>query len=300
MLKPPYKFLQTTDGVRLRYNLWRCNADHRRGTFLILGGRTEFMEKYQETIQEITGRGFNAFSFDWRGQGGSQRLLKNATKGYVQSYDHYVSDLKQMLEEAVASECPKPIYILAHSMGAHIAMHYLGRYAHDIKAVVLSAPMVNINTAPLPPSVLRILSQWMVCIGQHGVMLPGQHPHDALYESFEHNRLTSDRVRFQRVQQMLLEKPDLAVGGVTFGWLTATFNAIDKLHAAGFIQNVDLPVLLVLAGCEQVVSNAATQHLAEKLPKKEIAFIKGARHEILQERDTFRLQFWRAFDRFMA
>ena len=46
-----------------------------KGTVLILGGRGEFMERYFETMNDLMRRGFAVASFDWRGQGGSDRLL---------------------------------------------------------------------------------------------------------------------------------------------------------------------------------------------------------------------------------
>lgn len=300
MQQPPYQFIKAADGVHLRCNYWRCRKTSARGTFLILGGRGEFMEKYQETIEEINRRGFNAFSFDWRGQGGSQRLLADASKGYVQSYDHYLSDLEQMIGVLDARHCPKPWFILAHSMGSHIALHYLGRQANKIDAAILTAPMVDINTSPMPRPVLQWLSRYMVRKGRQGILLPSTHRNDVLNSAFKSNRVTSDPERFFRVQQMLRKQPELAVGGVTYGWLAATFDAIDTLHAPGFAQGVDLPVLMVLAGADQVVLNAAALDLSASLPQKEIMVIHEARHEILQERDEIRLQFWRELDIFLG
>lgn len=299
MSKSPYRFFQTSDGLQLRYNRWHCQSDRCRGTVFLMGGRTEFMEKYHETISDLNGRGLDVFSFDWRGQGGSQRLLSDPTKGHVQTYDHYISDLEQLMDMALPIACPKPWFVLAHSMGAHIALHYLSRYAHNITAAVLLAPMVNINTAPLPTAVLRSWSRWMVRWGRQGLVLPGSHHGDGLHKAFNHNRLTSDPIRFQHVQQILRSQPHLAVAGTTFGWLAATFDAIDTLQSPGFVQNVNVPSLMVLAGGDQVVSNAAAQNIAEKLDDNTLVTIPKARHEILMERDSLRLKFWQAFDVFV-
>jgi lysophospholipase len=295
----PYRFFLTSDGLRLRYGCWPGKPKDCRGTVVILGGRAEFMEKYLETIEEINGRGYDVFTFDWRGQGGSQRLLGDRTKGYVQSYCDYVSDLKQMLDEALSLCCPKPLYLLAHSMGGHIALRYLGQCAHPIAGGVVVAPMVGIHTAPMHPVALRIFCRWMVRMGRHGVVLPGSHRNDMLIKSFKDNRLTSDPVRFRRVQQIVVDQPQLAVAGVTLGWLAATFDAIEALHATGYVESIETPILLVLAGRDKVVSNAATLKLADKLPDNKVVVIPEARHEILQERDSLRMQFWRAFDLFV-
>lgn len=299
MLIPPYASFDTSDGVRLRYGYWSSQSTHRQGTVVLLGGRAEFMEKYLETIGEINGRGLDVFSFDWRGQGGSRHLLADTTKGHVSSYDDYVNDLKQLLEKTLAPDCPKPIYLLAHSMGAHIALHYLSQCPHTIQGAVLLAPMVGIHTRPMPPAVLGAVSHLMAGMGWQRVVLPGPHRNDLFNKSFERNRLTSDPVRFQRAKQILLEQPQLAVAGVTFGWLSATFRAIERLHAPGFIERIEIPILLFLAGNDKIVSNDATLRLVRKLPDKKIISLPQARHEILQERNDIQYKFWHAFDAFV-
>jgi lysophospholipase len=45
-----------------------------RGTVVLLQGRNECIEKYYETIRHFTGRGLWVATFDWRGQGRSDRL----------------------------------------------------------------------------------------------------------------------------------------------------------------------------------------------------------------------------------
>ncbi len=265
----------------------------------MLGGRAEFIEKYLETIDDLNGRGFDVLSFDWRGQGGSQRLLRNTAKGHVACYDDYVTDLKQVLDKVLCASCPKPLYLLAHSMGAHIALHYLRQNEHGISRAVLVAPMVDINTAPMPPFALRTLSRWMLGIGWQQLVLPGPHHNDVFNKSFEHNRLTSDPVRFKRAKQVLREQPQLAVAGVTFGWLAATFDSIDMLHSPGYLDSVKIPMLVFVAGRDRIVSNTATHRLVRRMPNCKIVVIEEARHEILQELDSLRSQFWLAFDDFV-
>ena len=59
---------------------------------------------------------------DWRGQGGSDRLMRDAHRGHVKSFFHYTSDLDQFFEEIVLPDCRGPYYVLAHSTGALIAL----------------------------------------------------------------------------------------------------------------------------------------------------------------------------------
>lgn len=71
---------RTRDGYKIRYALWPRTSDKRLGTVCLFGGRGEFIEKYFETITDLRRRGFAVAIMDWRGQGGSDRLLKNPAK----------------------------------------------------------------------------------------------------------------------------------------------------------------------------------------------------------------------------
>lgn len=294
-----YGFLFTADGMRLRYGRWATPAIPCLGSVLVLTGRAEFMEKYLETIQELNSRGFDVFSFDWRGQGLSGRMLDDAQKGYVGSYDQYLTDLDFVLKDMVAPEAREPLMILAHSMGAHIALRYLDRTVEGIAKAVLLAPMVDILTAPAPQRFSRWLCRFMVRKGFGSAIFPGSDHHNPFKRSFARNRFTSDAARFSRTQQHIRQNPHLDAGGVTYNWLAATFDSIDMLQDAEFGKQLQTPILLVMAGNDQVVCNKATERLSIKLPVHRMKCIKKARHEILQENDSLRTEFWRAFDQFM-
>ena len=116
---------------------------------------------------------------------------------------------------------------------------------------------------------------------------------------FSYNRLTHDPGRFRRTKKLLQDNPDLAVDGVTFGWLNATFHSIDILSDKGYAEGIALPILIVAAGADQVVSLQAQKAICKRLPHAQIITIPSARHEILIETDSMRHAFWRAFDRFI-
>ncbi len=293
-------FLRTTDGLRLRYGYWPAYRPTRAATVLLLGGRTEFLEKYGEVIGELTVRGYDVYGFDWRGQGLSDRLLADPRKCFVSSYDQYVMDLDFILHNLVYPRSRGPVVMLAHSMGAHVLLRYLDRDHHGIACAVLTAPMIDIRTHPLPPAWVRWLSRRMVQAGRESWNVPAADRHNPFAASFSRNRLTSDSVRFQRTRRFVARNPGLSSADVTFGWLAATFASIDKINAPSFGARIKVPVLMVLSGCDRVVYNPAARRLALQLPEVSIGLIAGARHEILQERDAFRKQFWAAFDGFAA
>jgi lysophospholipase len=56
---------------------------------------------------------------------------------------------------------------------------------------------------------------------------------------------------------------------------------------------------MLAAGADSIVSSAAIERFAARLPAGSHGVIEGARHEILQEQDGFRAQLWAAFDAFV-
>ena len=77
--------LKTRDGVSLRFARWHPPPG-RKGTVCLFQGRAEFIEKYFETVRDLRARGFAVATLDWRGQGMSERALRNPRKGYVRSF----------------------------------------------------------------------------------------------------------------------------------------------------------------------------------------------------------------------
>ena len=62
---------------------------------------------------------------------------------------------------------------------------------------------------------------------------------------------------------------------------------------------IDQPILMVAAGGDTIVSGSAIEGFASRLPAGSHLVIEGAKHEILQELDRYRAQFWAAFDAFV-
>ena len=59
------------------------------------------------------------------------------------------------------------------------------------------------------------------------------------------------------------------------------------------------PILLVAAGRDEVVSTPAIEAFGRNLLAGRHLILAGSRHEILQEQDHYRDQFWAAFDAFV-
>lgn len=293
-------FFTAADGLSIRYGIWPVEAGLCRGSVLLLNGRKEFLEKYAETIAELNIRGFTVFSIDWRGQGLSARLLTDRNKGHVGSYRDYLRDLSRFVDRIVLPAAQRPVIVLAHSMGAHIALRFLHDQPAGVDRAVLTSPMIDIQTAPCPRRLAGALARGAVTAGLSAVSVPGAAARSVLKRSFEGNPLTSDRRRFDIEKQAVIRCIDLAVGPPTFGWLAATVESIAVLHRDGFLEAVTTPLLMVAAGEDPLVSESAQRDACDRLPHCRFLLLPDARHEVLMECDRIRAEFWNAFDRFTA
>ena len=144
-------YFKTGDGIQLRYATAPRKQGPQRGTVCLVQGRTEFIEKYFETIADFQSRGFAVATFDWRGQGMSSRALADHRKSHVRDFREYDEDLATFLEQVVKPIGAGALLALAHSMGAHILLRTLHDRPRAFCAAVLSAPMLAVSTRGYPP-----------------------------------------------------------------------------------------------------------------------------------------------------
>ena len=288
--------MTTFDGRQVRYCLWPQTGESRRGTVCLFGGWGEFIEKYFETVDDLRRRGFAVATMDWRGQGGSDRLLPNPAKGHVEDFAHYEADLSQFMSEIVLANCPAPFLGMAHSMGGHILLRAVLNNPNWFERLILSAPMIDIDRELTRSLFLRLAIELLALIGFDKVFVPGGTSRPSGLEPFEGNDLTSDKARYERTRELLEAEPRLGLGAPTIGWLRAAARSILWINAPGRAEGLQVPTFIVAAGEDAVVSTRMTQRFADRARAVGCQVIAGSRHEILQERDAIRSQFWAAFD----
>ncbi len=291
-------YFTSDEGISIRYHHWLNTKSRPNGTVILLGGRKEFLEKYNETAGDLNRMGFDVYSFDWRGQGLSTRMLSDRSRGFILDYNEYLHDLQVFFDTVIPANTRRPIYFLAHSMGAHLAIRFLHRRRTGIDGAVLSAPMIDIFTAPYPSWLVKLLIQMAVKSGRRDAVVPGSRKRSERDWHFEGNPLTSDKKRFQAEKGALEANPALAVDAVTFGWLAATMNSIDYFKTPGYLEEIKTPVLMVCAGEDRIVSVSAQMEACARLPDCRLVTIPTSRHEILMENDAIRVTFWQAFRKF--
>lgn len=262
---------------------------------MLLAGRSEFIEKYFEVIADLQKRGFCIATMDWRGQGLSERLLPVREKGHIQDFGVFRSDLRLLGEKVVCEQLPGPYVLMSHSMGGTPALQMLADGDETYCAAVFCAPMTRLFDGLARRIGIRLMAQAATRIGLSRQSIAGVKEHSM---AFEGNILTSDRARHDRFRDLQSAAPNATIREPTYGWIRSATEAMDDLHRPGRFQRLKTPVLIVSAENDHLVRSSDHQWLAKKSPLIDCVTIKGARHEILMERDVYRDQFWAAFDAF--
>jgi lysophospholipase len=287
------------DGISIRYARWDTTAEHRLGTVCLFQGRTEFIEKYFETITDLRRRGFAVATMDWRGQGGSSRLLKNPMKGHVENFADYDADVISFMTGIVLPDCPPPYFCLAHSMGGHVVLRLTQTKSCWWERMVLCSPMIGFAGRRPRNRMSAVAAEIATFFGLGDAFIPHSGDYVPYTAPFDANVLTSDRLRYERARDMVRAAPHLSIGAPTFGWFTAAASSMRQINSPEFQENVRVPVLLIAAGNDKIVSTLAAERFASQIKNCRHLVLAGSRHEILQERDQLREQFWAAFDAYI-
>jgi lysophospholipase len=265
-----------------------------RGSLIYQSGRGDFIEKYLEACHHWHRRGWDVQGFDWRGQGGSGRLRPGSRADDRTSFDPLIDDLVAFVTQWRATT-PGPHVLVAHSMGAHVALRACAERGLDLDALVLVAPMLALQTRRLP----RVVASAAVALARAIGLGPRAAVRDRIDHPLRYLRLTASRERYDDSQWWKRTDPALGMGAPTWNWLGAALAGSRRLLAADRLEQVRTPMLLMTAGLDRLVDNAVTRVVARRLPDATLADYPGARHELLREADGDRVAAFAAIDAFL-
>lgn len=286
-------------GVPIRYALWEPTDGTLRGTICLFNGRGECIEKYFETVTDLRARGFAVATMDWRGQGGSGRMLPNPRKGFVEDFVDFDRDLTRFMQDIALPDCPAPFFALAHSTGGNILLRAARARSVWFERMVLVSPLLHLPEGLIPQGAACRIAEFLGFLGLGSAYAPGYGDTPADTVPLAKNVLTRDAARLARNAAIYEHHPELAVGGPTVQWIYAACRSMHELADPDFPLGVSLPVLIFGGTGDKVVSIRAMERLAHRLRVGSYLEILGAYHELLMERDEVREQLWAAFDAFI-
>lgn len=287
----------TAEGSRLRWG--HLAAPSPRASCVLVGGFTEFVEKYFETIGDLVASGVSVWCLDWLGQGGSQRpaVLPNRPRG--RQFDRDARDLAAFAA-AVLPRKGKRI-LIAHSMGGAIALLCLAAHPGSFDAAILSAPMLGLATGSIPAATARLIAGTATLSGLGGLFVPGARQwHSTARHTPALSRTSSDPERC-RVHQAWLEAcPELTVEGPTYSWLDAAFRVTERIQRTDFLARIATPTLIGSAGIEVFVDRRMHHRAATTMPDCTLVELTHSKHEPFLEADAVRDRWFAAIEQFLA
>lgn len=255
-----------------------------RGSLIFLGGRGDFIEKYYEPLAHWHAGGWNVTSFDWRSQGDSRGSIEG---GHLESFDPLVEDGSAFLKQWIDTQ-PGPHVAVGQSMGGHLLLRILAERQLSPDAAILVAPMIGINTAPVPVWASQTLAQSLAMSGMSRVPAWSESQTPGAAGSTRQRFLTSCEERYSDELWWLEQQPEFALGAPSWGWLNAAYRSMASLTPAS-LASVQTPILLLGAEQDRLVSADEIRSAARLLPKAELMMFPDAAHEILRESDPVRL-----------
>lgn len=293
------EILTTKEALEIRTARW-IPKENCRGTILLCQGYTEFLEKYDEVIEELLNRDFAVVSFDWRGQGLSSRLITDPQKGHMTSFADFMEDAELIYQKIIVPKMPVPYHIMGHSMGGHLAFRILQEFPNHYTKAILCAPFFgwspNFGAGKLNSTVVIILTNLMKALGYSQSYAYGATP-PSLNKTLPGQ--TSDRVRFQRRVTFYEVEPHLLMGGPTWNWILESSKSLQLILQTKRIAKIQTPILLASGAKDEIVDPQSHHTINAKSDKITLINFPTSMHEILMEQDEIRHTFWQEFDQFM-
>jgi lysophospholipase len=288
-------FLEGRGGVKIRYAVFRSGEREAKGTVVLLGGRSECIEKYFETINDLTARGLWVATFDWRGQGGSDRLLSGSRAGHVERFADYEADLNLFLEKIVLPDARLPFFIVAHSTGALVALSLAPELENRIERMVLAAPFIALDGQSMSQRKITVIARLASLFGLGNRTFRKGDPS----LDFPRNLVTSDERRFARNVAIFAEHPELSICWPSARWLNEMLKTMARVTHQDHLTRIRIPTVILCPTSDRLVPRKAIGNLARIFRAARLIEIDDARHELFQESDRFRAQAMAAVEAFI-
>lgn len=236
---------RASDGYPLQYRHWRP-AGSPRGIVIALHGIQSHGGWYQYSCRRLAEEGYEVFFLDRRGSG-----LNARERGHAPHEDRLIADVRQFLlglkwERRNAPHCP--LTLMGVSWGGRLAAACAASHPQDFDGLALLYP--GLYPRQRPTWRQRYQLEWAASAGWGTYSVPIQLNDPALF---------SDSPAWQE----FIRRDELALHRVTVDFLRANLRLGPRIEQRA--ANIRGPVLMMLAGKDRIIDNAANRAWLQRL-----------------------------------
>jgi alpha-beta hydrolase superfamily lysophospholipase len=123
---------------------------------LHIHGITEHSGRHQATFDALAAIGVEVIRFDLRGAGRS-----GGKRQWVEHFEDYVADTVAVFNWICGNLDPLPLYLMGHSLGGAIAVHFAAIYHRDFRGLCLSGPayLVGDSVSPITIALGKVFAK---------------------------------------------------------------------------------------------------------------------------------------------
>jgi lysophospholipase len=252
-------WFSSADSTRLF--LRSSEVENAKAVVAIVHGYGDHSGRYTHVMEALSKQGLASIAVDYRGHGKA-----DGRRGDCHKWFDFVDDLDAFLVKAKAFARGRPLFLLGHSHGALVSLHYLATPRDGVRGLVMTAPYLKLA---FEPPALKVFGARLI----RGI-LPQLHVSNEL--KLEHlsrdeawQRSSGDDALYLRV--------------TTPRWFFAHQKAQDALVSVG--PKLTLPVLLLMGTDDHIASMPAAKAFYETIASADKTQLEyqDFRHEVLNE-----------------
>lgn len=231
-------FIETSDGLRLFVRDWKPEKRHKKIGVVIVHGLGEHCGRYIHIARFFCTLGFSVRCFDQRGHGQS-----DGRRGDIKTTSSKLEDLGLIIDDFSEQLDQEPL-LFGHSMGGLFACHHALSKPHSIAGLVLVSPALSVKISRFQSFLFAFASKFFphvgVTHGTNGKYL--SHDDEVVYE-YQNDPLVHTKISAALFKSML--------------------TSMKYVHAHP--HQLKVPLLLMIAGDDQIVDSKGAQNFAEHL-----------------------------------
>ncbi len=229
----------------------------------LVHGFGEHSGRYMNVIDHLVANQYGIYGYDLRGHGNSP-----GQRGHIDSWVEYRIDLLNFLRMVRVQQSGCPIILMAHSMGALIALDFILSENEKLAGVIISG-------TPIDP--VGVAKPFLIALAR---VLSRIYPRFPIELGLEHDALS----RIPAVVKAYKEDP-LVHGKVSARWGTESLSAVESVKSQA--ENIQIPILMIHGEADRLNSAEGARRFFDQIRfhDKEFLSYPGGYHEAHNDLD---------------